>query len=367
MIDDIPSLIEEADKILAVPASLMGGESFVIPIDVFKRMRDALSRSAVSPLPEDRIKEAAALIAAEIGTDNLQQLQFREGASTSVILEDIAAKVLALAAPVSPLPEEIAGLLALREGLPEGPWKTIEAANGWWVVKSAVETGDDFTIARATEPVALAIAALPSLFALVEQQGRVIHTHELARHFVAKKHARETALTAPPLPEEIAGHIENLQNAADAHDARGNPVTAGKYRAGAGEREAEEQFRLGEQGNRPDLNQPPEVEAAEPTIPIIITVGHGRFHPGVKVSTVQGAIDRLADRCRELEAELETQAGRLQAAHKEVGAIGSKTIKECAALFEPPPRGWGNIDLHRARDRILALDRVPEAEAKGEE
>jgi hypothetical protein len=34
----------------------------------------------------------------------------------------------------------------------------------------------------------------------------------------------------------------------------------------------------------------------EPTIPALITVGNGRFHAGVKVSTVQGAIDRLAAR-----------------------------------------------------------------------
>src|SRR5882672_6045904 len=37
-------------------------------------------------------------------------------------------------------------------------------------------------------------------------------------------------------------------------------------------------------------------DAGEPTIPALITVGNGRFHAGVKLSTVQGAIDRLAAR-----------------------------------------------------------------------
>jgi hypothetical protein len=40
------ALVEEADEILSVPASMMG-VSFIIPIDLFKRMRDALAQ----PLP----------------------------------------------------------------------------------------------------------------------------------------------------------------------------------------------------------------------------------------------------------------------------------------------------------------------------
>lgn len=84
--------------------------------------------------------------------------------------------------------DEIAKLLALREGLPEGPWLAVNTygVKHWYV---HAPTGIKTTITHYVpeEPVARAIAALPSLFAALEQAYR------------------------RPLPEEIAELIERLK------------------------------------------------------------------------------------------------------------------------------------------------------------
>lgn len=65
-----------------------------------------------------------------------------------------------------------------------------------------------------------------------------------------------------------------------------------------------------------------DISPDEPTIPVMITVGVVRFHAGVKVSAVQGAIDRmvehnwsLAVRIRELEAKLRAAGIDLEEKH----------------------------------------------------
>jgi hypothetical protein len=58
------------------------------------------------------------------------------------------------------------------------------------------------------------------------------------------------------------------------------------------------------------------------TIPAMITVGHGRFHAGVKVSTVQGAIDRMAARLEtrsEISEALKDTLRMLEAAYRQLG------------------------------------------------
>jgi hypothetical protein len=57
-------------------------------------------------------------------------------------------------------------LSELPAGLPAGPWEAIEAAEGWWAVRAA---GSDIAIARATEPVARRIAAIPDTLAEIER------------------------------------------------------------------------------------------------------------------------------------------------------------------------------------------------------
>jgi hypothetical protein len=57
-------------------------------------------------------------------------------------------------------------LSELPAGLPAGRWEAIEAAEGWWAVRAA---GSDIAIARATEPVARRIAAIPDTLAEIER------------------------------------------------------------------------------------------------------------------------------------------------------------------------------------------------------
>jgi hypothetical protein len=57
-------------------------------------------------------------------------------------------------------------LSELPAGLPAGRWEAIEAAEEWWAVRAA---GSDIAIARATEPVARRIAAIPDMLAEIER------------------------------------------------------------------------------------------------------------------------------------------------------------------------------------------------------
>lgn len=81
---------------------------------------------------------------------------------------------------VSPLPGEIAGLLALREGLPEGPWKH-DPSEGYGY-KPRVHGGGRLIceVGNAQDELweqweieARAIAALPSLFAALERMAQI--------------------------------------------------------------------------------------------------------------------------------------------------------------------------------------------------
>jgi hypothetical protein len=107
----------------------------------------------------------------------------------------------------SPLPEEIAGLLALKEGLPEGPWRYRPYEHDDWGVVRAQPDAEGYgriivqarypfcseeTLAEhrrnGTDPygkLARAIAALPSMLAALEQQAREIErlTKELSAEY----------------------------------------------------------------------------------------------------------------------------------------------------------------------------------------
>jgi hypothetical protein len=112
---DIAALIKRVNWALGNPY-----HGDLIKSSVLKECREALSRLTIPPLPEDRIAQATKLLRERIPL----VLKFESGAAYSIMVgvEDLARDILALASPASPLPEDIAGLIAdveeiIREGL----------------------------------------------------------------------------------------------------------------------------------------------------------------------------------------------------------------------------------------------------------
>jgi predicted RNA-binding protein with EMAP domain len=104
----------------------------------------------------------------------------------------------------------------------------------------------------------------------------------------------------------------------------------------------------------------------EPTIPTMITVGNIRFHTGVKVSTVQGAIDRIVARIEEMNKEIQSlhdtikimpdMRARIKELEEDVADTIERMAKEIAWREEQ--------QSHHEEIRSTHLARALEAEAR---
>jgi len=107
----------------------------------------------------------------------------------------------------------------------------------------------------------------------------------------------------------------------------------------------------------------------EPTIPAMITVGRGRFHAGVKVSTVQGAIDRLVDHVKEQPLPEEI-AGLIERLHRHPNLACMEAIKLLRAQAQEIKRLKDERNdlesdyLRRHRDACDRQERIRELEAE---
>jgi hypothetical protein len=121
MTDNIAALIERANEIIAYERSLSAPAQAML--HVLEDMVDALSRLSTPPLPEDRINSAAQWLAENVMCYVWEGMHegrivgypaWRVGGHANARKEDyrdVVRKIVALASPVPPLPDEITGLI----------------------------------------------------------------------------------------------------------------------------------------------------------------------------------------------------------------------------------------------------------------